>query len=99
VATAAHRRDALETQVADLGAVDLPSCDLANASLSLPFLPPDAFWAMWQRILAALPTGSRFAAMVLGGRSEEPGIGDLFAQRARYTRFLLDLRRELHLPI
>ncbi len=67
-ATAAHRGDAVETQVADLATVDVPTCDLVNASLSLPFLPPHAFWATWQRILAALPVGARFAAMLFGDR-------------------------------
>ena len=67
-ATSPHLRPALETRVVDLAAVDVPSCDLVNASLSLPFLPPDAFWGTWQRILAALPVGGRFAAMLFGDR-------------------------------
>jgi len=63
-ATEPHLRAALEVRVADLADVDVPPCDLVNASLSLPFLPPDAFWATWERILAALPVGGRFAAML-----------------------------------
>jgi tellurite methyltransferase len=55
-------------RVADLADVDVPACDLVNASLSLPFLPPAAFWATWQRILGALPVGGRFAAMLFGDR-------------------------------
>lgn len=69
-ATAPHLRAALETRVADLAAVDVPSCDLVNASLSLPFLPPGSFWGTWQRIRAALPIGARFAAIVFGDRDE-----------------------------
>jgi len=67
-AAATHLRGALETQVADLAAVEVPPCDLVNASLSLPFLPSDAFWASWERIVAALPVGGRFAAMLFGDR-------------------------------
>ncbi len=69
-ATSPHLRPALESRVADLAAVDVPSCDLVNASLALPFLPPEAFWEAWGRILAALPVGGRVAAMLFGDRDE-----------------------------
>jgi len=45
-----------------------------------------------------LRSGFTGPPLELLGRSDEPGIADLFAQRARSTRFLLDLRREVHLP-
>lgn len=76
-ATPSHDRAALETKVADLAVVDVPPCDLVNASLSLPFLPPDAFWGTWQRILDALPVGARFAAMLFGdqdGSAADPSM-------------------------
>jgi trans-aconitate methyltransferase len=76
-ATPAHLRPVLETRVADLATVDLPSCDLVNASLSLPFLSPDAYWGTWRRILAALPVGGRIAAMLFGdrdGSSSDPAM-------------------------
>jgi hypothetical protein len=69
-AAAAHLGAGLVTRVADLAAVEVPPCDLVNASLSLPFLPSDAFWATWQRILDALPVGARCAAMLFGDRDE-----------------------------
>jgi tellurite methyltransferase len=69
-ATPADLRVALEARVADLADVGLPDCDLVNASLSLPFLPPDAYWRTWRRILDALPVGGRFCAMVFGDRDE-----------------------------
>jgi tellurite methyltransferase len=59
---------ALRTRVADLATVDIPPCDLVNASLSLPFLPPSSYWAAWDRIVAALPVGGRVAAMLFGDR-------------------------------
>jgi len=67
-ATEPQLRAALDARVADLADVDVPACQLVNASLSLPFLPSDAFWGTWQRILAALPVGGRFAAMLFGDR-------------------------------
>ena len=67
-ATPVPLRQMLETRVADLATVDLPSCDLVNASLSLPFLSSHAYWGTWKRILNALPVGGRIAAMLFGGR-------------------------------
>lgn len=66
--TAPDLRDALEARVGDLADVEVPASDLVNASLSLPFLPPDAYWGTWGRILAALPVGGRVAAMLFGDR-------------------------------
>ena len=60
---AAHLR-CLETRVSDLADVEIPPCDLVNASLSLSFLAPDAFARAWERILAALGPGARFAGML-----------------------------------
>ncbi len=60
--------DALDTRIADLATVDIPRCDLVNASLSLPFLEPVAYWRAWDRIAAALPIGARVAAMLFGDR-------------------------------
>ena len=44
-----------------------------------------------------LRSGFTGPPLELLGRSDEPGIADLFGQRARYTRFLLDLRGEVRL--
>lgn len=59
---------ALDTRVADLARVDIPRCDLVNASLSLPFLETRAYWRAWDSIIAALPAGGRVAAMLFGDR-------------------------------
>jgi tellurite methyltransferase len=61
-------RPNLEARVADLSMVTVPDCDLVNASLSLPFLAPEAFWESWRRALRALPVGGRVAAMLFGDR-------------------------------
>jgi SAM-dependent methyltransferase len=76
-ATLPALRPALEGRVADLAEVEIPRCDLVNASLSLPFLAPDAYWGTWARILAALPLGGRFAALLFGdkdGSASDPSM-------------------------
>jgi SAM-dependent methyltransferase len=75
--TPPEHRSRLRTEVEDLGAFPIPACDLVNASLSLPFLPPDAYAAAWARMRAALGPGGRFAAMLFGDRDEsadDPGM-------------------------
>ena len=77
LATPDEWRARLETGVADMSTVSVPRCDLVNASLSLPFMPRDEFWATWARILAALPVGGRVSAMLFGDRdasADEPGM-------------------------
>jgi hypothetical protein len=59
---------ALETRVADIATVDVPACDLVNASLCLPFLASEPFWRTWDRVLAAVHIGGRVAAMLFGDR-------------------------------
>jgi SAM-dependent methyltransferase len=61
-------RPALETRVEDLATVELPACDLLNASLSLPFLAGDLFWPTWERALASIRVGGRVSAMLFGDR-------------------------------
>ncbi len=67
-ATPMQLRPALDTQVADLATVDVPACDLVNASLCLPFLAPEPFWQTWKRVLGAVPVGGRVAVMLFGDR-------------------------------
>ena len=76
-ATAPDLRPRLSTQVADLAAFEVPPCDLVNASLSLPFLAAEAYWEAWRRILAALPVGGRFAAMLFGDRDASASEPDM----------------------
>jgi SAM-dependent methyltransferase len=76
-ATPGELRPSLQTRVADLAVVAIPRCDLVNASLSLPFLPPAEFWAAWARARAALTVGGRLSAMLFGDRdagADDPGM-------------------------
>ena len=76
-ATPARDRARLTTAVADLASVDIPPCDLVNASVSLPFLAEADFWATWRRAMAAIRDGGRLAAMVFGDRDESAGDGSM----------------------
>lgn len=69
-AVEADLRPRLEIRIEDLATVRVPPCDLVNASLSLPFLAPDAFARTWGSIMAALGPGARFAAMLFGDHDE-----------------------------
>jgi SAM-dependent methyltransferase len=69
-ATPAELRPSLETRVADLATVDVPACDLVNASLSLPFLAEDLFWPTWERVLGSLRIGGRVAAKLFGDHDD-----------------------------
>ena len=60
----------LETQVARYEDAAFSSCDLVNASWSLPFCPPDAFDAVWGRIVGAIRSGGRFCGHLFGERDE-----------------------------
>ncbi len=76
----------LSTHVEDLATFRVPPCDLVNASLCLPFLAPADFEAEWSRIVAALPVGGRFAAMLFGDRdnsASEEGMTCLAPDRVR----------------
>jgi len=66
-----HRddHDAMERltmQLASLERVELPGCDLLNASFSLPFCAPDEFEAMWARIVTPSRLAGGFQASFLG---------------------------------
>ena len=64
------QRDRLTTEVSDLASFRIPACDLVNASLSLPYLPPDDFHTVWGRILAAISPEGRFAGMLFGDQDQ-----------------------------
>lgn len=72
-ATPAADRGRLEGVVSDLAAFEVPPCDLAVASVSLQFLPPDDYTAVVERVTAALRPGGRFAGLLYGDRDESAG--------------------------
>ncbi len=93
-ATPPDLRPALETRVADLATVDVPACDLVNASLSLPYLSEDLFWPAWERVLASLRVGGRVAAKLFGdrdGSSADPSMTCPPPQMIRESLSLFDI--------
>jgi hypothetical protein len=62
--------DRLETHLGDLADFDIPACDLVNANLILPFLPPHEYAAAWERIRSAIPVGGRFSGMLFGDKDD-----------------------------
>lgn len=71
----------LTVQVARMEALEIPPCDLVNASFSLPFCLPEAFPALWQRIVAALRPGGRFAGQLFGERDTWASLPQLSIHR------------------
>lgn len=62
--------------------IELPPCDLLNASFSIPFCPPGFFVTLWSRLTNALPAGGRFAGQLFGDRHSWASIPD----RSHQTR-------------
>jgi SAM-dependent methyltransferase len=86
----------LETRVARFEDARWPSCDLVNSSFALPLCPPPAFPALWQRIVASLQPGGRFAGQLYGDRdgwAGNPGMTHM--TRAAAERLLQALDVEL----
>lgn len=63
----------LETQVASFEEVRLPPADFVYAGLSLPFCPPEHFPTVWERVVAAVRPGGRFAGHLFGERDSWNG--------------------------
>lgn len=72
----------LTMQLAPFERVQLPRCDLLNASFSLPFCEPDCFDALWARIVESIEPGGRFAGQLFGDRDSWASIPD----RSHHTR-------------
>lgn len=62
--------DRVRTVIEPLESVEIPPCQLVNASYSLPFCAPDRFADMWSRVRAAIVPGGRFAGQFFGDRDE-----------------------------
>ena len=74
--------DRVETRCALIEEAELPTCDLLNASFTLPFCRPEAFATLWERVVAAIRPGGRFAGQLFGDRDSWAAIPD----RSHHTR-------------
>jgi SAM-dependent methyltransferase len=84
----------LTTRVARFEDATWPTCDLLNASFSLPFCPPDRFDALWARIVDSLPPGARFAGQLFGDRDAWAGSGITTLSRDRVGGLLVPFEVE-----
>jgi len=78
----AEARDRLEVRHAEMETVDLPPCDLLNASFALPFCRPEKFDDLWARIHAAIRPGGVLAGQLFGDRDGWARLPD----RSHHTR-------------
>ena len=81
--------DRLTTMVSRFEEAEWQSAALVNASYALPFCPPGAFPAVWERIVSSLRPGGRFCGQLFGERDEwssEPGLS--FQRRAEVESLL-----------
>lgn len=54
------------TVEADFAGMEIPECDLVNASFALPFCKPEEFPNLWNKIVSAIRSGGRFAGQFFG---------------------------------
>jgi SAM-dependent methyltransferase len=72
-------RARLRTRVSPMAEVSIPPVDLAWASFSLFFNPPERFDDVWSAIRGAVRPGGRFAGEVLGDRDTWAADADITA--------------------
>jgi len=56
--------------------MQVPHCDLLNASFALPFCEPRHFPGLWSQIVAAIHPGGRFAGQFFGSRDSWASLPD-----------------------
>lgn len=85
-ATAPADLPRLETLVADLAGAAVPSADLVNASISLPFLAGPSFEPAVDRALDAVRPDGRFATMLFGDRDESASDPEMSCRSTEWLR-------------
>ncbi len=58
----------LTTTEVDFNDMKFPDCDMVNASFALPFCEPRHFEGLWNKIVASIRPGGRFAGQFFGSR-------------------------------
>lgn len=61
-------RSRVETVDVDFARMEIPRCDLVNASFALPFCEPSDFSELWKKIASAIPPDGRFSGQFFGDR-------------------------------
>jgi SAM-dependent methyltransferase len=78
------------TMVVTFAEMQIPACDLVNASFALPFCEPQHFSAFWQKIVAAIRPGGRFAGQFFGARDTWASMPDRTHHTKEEVLALLD---------
>jgi len=94
-AAPAEHQSRLETRIVPVEHMDLFGADLVNASYSLPFCDPGAFARVWERIVAGIAPGCRFAGQLFGDRDDWAALPDRSHQtrsqvEAMFSQFVLE---------
>jgi hypothetical protein len=71
-----ERKSRLTTVQVDFEEMEVPPCDLVNASFALPFCDPRHLPPLWGRIVAAIRPGGRFAGQFFGDRDSWASLPD-----------------------
>jgi SAM-dependent methyltransferase len=88
-------RARLAIRVERLEETAVPPCDFVNASFALPFCRADAFATLWERIVAAIRPGGRFAGQLFGPNDTWASDPRIVSQtRAQAEALLADLTIE-----
>jgi SAM-dependent methyltransferase len=72
----------LKTIEVNFDQIQVPACDLVNASFALPFCEPRHFPELWRKIVAAIRPGGRFAGQFFGDRDSWASL----ANRTHHSR-------------
>jgi tellurite methyltransferase len=96
----------LQTVVGRFEDVTIPSCDLVNASFSIPHCSPADFPLLWSKIVGSIRVGGRFAGQLFGindGWAKRPdGVTRTYHTRAEVEAMLapfdLDMLDEVERP-
>jgi tellurite methyltransferase len=89
-------KPALSTVVVDFAEMEVPDCDLVNASFALPFCAPEHFPGLWSRIVAAVRPGGRFAGQFFGDRDDWASLpGRTHHSRDEVMKLLEDFEIEM----
>ena len=86
----------LTTVEVDFADMQVPDCDLVNASFALPFCKPENFPGLWSRIVAAIRPGGRFAGQFFGDRDTWASLpGRTHHSREEVMKLLADFEIEV----
>lgn len=82
-----ENRENLTTLCAKMEDAKWPEADLVNSSFALPFVPPERFPLLWQRVIESIRVGGRFAGQFFGPNDDWAGTGITVVTRGALDAF------------